>query len=229
MRPSYQIAGQDYSSKQAITTRCQEIVRAVKDGERVPDAEQDFLLDLLRHHTEWDSKSAGGVSGITTQTTAHGTRCLVLIKSDGWQEDISYVHAIKHLSTAGTADLLPQGLIDFRNGARQAIKPQIDAFRKSCDDHTPAHKTEVDHVYPATFDALLFRFCAKHHLNPVQVVVRELPGCIPHIEDDWVRTEWQDYHAEHSKLSLVLKSVNAALPKPTFPWRDLISGLSPAC
>ena len=225
MRTSYQIAGQTYPSKQALTTRCQEIVRAVPDGESVPDDEQAFLLELLRHHTEWESKAAGGVARLTTQTTAHGTRCLVLVSNDGWQEDISYKHAIKHL-TPDTGTRLPQGLIDFRNGARQAIKPQIDAFRSGCASPLPANETEVDHVYPQTFDYLLFQFCATKYINPVQVVVRELPGCIPYIEDNLVRTGWQAYHAEHCRLQLIAKSENAALPKTLSPWRELIASFS---
>lgn len=155
---SYNIAGSTYKTKAAITAHCRAIIKGTATNERVAPEDQGFLLDLLSYHTEWPSKAGAGVTGITTMVSEHGTRCLNLIRADGTRVDISYLHALKHLPSQKTATLLPQGLIDFRNGARQAIKAQIDAFRAQYATACAGQDMAVDHVYPKTFDALLFAF-----------------------------------------------------------------------
>lgn len=214
----YLIAGTPFHSKQAVTERCRAILQGTLLNQEVTPDEKAFLIDLFSHHTEWDAKSKDGVVEVAVMMTEHGTRCFCLCNK-GDVIDISYVHAIRHLPSAKTDTQLPQGLIDFRNGARQAIKDQIDAFRKQQDCLTIfAH---VDHEFPNTFDALLFGFCQARNINPLHVVVSEKPGCIPHIDDDALRSQWQDYHATHATLRLISRDENLSAPKQKMPWSDL--------
>ena len=222
---SYQLAGSTYKTKAAITVRCQAIIKATATNERVAPEDQDFLLDLLSYHTEWPNKAGAGVTGITTMVSEHGTRCLNLIRADGTRVDISYLHALKHLPSPKTATLLPQGLIDFRNGARQAIKDQVDAFRAQYASICAGQDMAVDHVYPKTFDALLFSFCQERGLNPLKVTISELSGCTAYIADDGIRYSWQAYHSQHCQLRLITKAENLALPKLIMPWAELMADI----
>lgn len=222
----YLIDNTTFATKQAVTSKCRAILNATPLNQAVHADDRAFLLDLFRHHTEWEAKSSTGVGGVVVIMTAHGTRCFCLCSAkvppwaDGGVVDISYVHAIKHLPSAKTASLLPQGLIDFRNGARQAIKCQIDEFRQQ--QEYQSGLADVDHEFPNTFDALLFEFCHENHINPLHVAVSEQPGCIPHIDDDALRSQWQDYHATHATLRLISRGENLSATKRTMPWSDLL-------
>jgi hypothetical protein len=216
-KAAYLIAGQEYRTKQDVIQRCRDILNSTPNTRLVCPDYFEFLMDVFRHHTEWPSKLGVGVSAITVQDTGHGTRCFWLIRTDDTRIDISFVHAVKHLPTTRYRELIPQPLIDFKNGARQAIKEQIEAFRKAS-TVTATMDMDVDHEHPCTFDALLFQFCIKHGVNPLTVPVIERQGCLHHITNDSIRMAWQDYHQQHAKLRLVHKTVNLTAPKVKVDW-----------
>ena len=214
----YTIAGQTYPTKQAVTQRCRDILNGTRCNQIVEDqADEEFLLDLFSYHTEWPTKQGLGVAGITVQDTGHGTHCFWLNRTDGQLIDISFAHAVKHLPSAKTATLIPQGLIDFKNGARQAIKDQIVAFRQANPGITIG-AIHVDHVYPRTFDALLFGFCLEYFVNPLTVEVVEQDGCQHYITDTTIRQTWQAYHQRYAKLQVVPKQVNLSAQKSRIDW-----------
>lgn len=215
----YAIAGQTYRTKSEVTRRCREILADTPVGGVVGIDDAVFLLDLFSHHTEWPKKCGPGVSAITVHMTAHGTRCFWLYRLDGQLIDISFPHAVKHLPTARkNGTLMPQPLIDFKNGARQAIKGQIDAFRQAHTTPASESRLDVDHVYPRTFDALLFGFCLEHGINPLLVEVIEREGCLHHIVDDAIREQWADYHRHYARLALVPTRVNLSAKKARIDW-----------
>ena len=125
----YVLVDEEFRTKQHVTDRCREIIAATPDGADVVSEHLPFLFALFQHHDEWPDKSAGGVVRITTQTTDHGTRCFALVRTDNSTIDISFPHSIKHIPTTRKRDLLPQGLLDYRNAARTAITDQVRDFR----------------------------------------------------------------------------------------------------
>lgn len=213
----YTISGQTYSTKQAVTQRCRDILAATPNGGLVGFEDSAFLLDLFSHHTEWTDKHGPGITSMTTMTTDHGTRCFRLHRVDGEIIDISFMHAIKHLPTQRSKALMPQPLIDFKNGARMAIKDQIEAFRQASPFAASANM-HVDHVYPRTFDALLFGFCMESKINPLHVEVIEQAGCLHHIIDDSTRKAWQHYHARWAVLAMVAGVDNLKAQKAVVDW-----------
>lgn len=106
----YVLADESFRTKKHITDRCREILSATPDGSPVNDNTLPFLLDLFKHHDEWSQKAAGGVVGISTQTTSHGTRCFILMRNGEDTIDISFPHATRLTPSTRTADLIPQGL-----------------------------------------------------------------------------------------------------------------------
>lgn len=213
----YTIAGQTYPTKQDVTVRCRSILAATPNGGVVGFDDSAFLLDLFSHHTEWSEKCGPGITSMTTMTTDHGTRCFRLHRVDGEIIDISFMHAIKHLPTKRSKALVPQPLIDFKNGARMAIKDQIEDFRQASPFAVTVNM-HVDHVYPRTFDALLFGFCMENKVNPLRVDVIELNQCIHHIIDDATREAWQRYHKRWANLAVVSGTDNLKAPKSRLDW-----------
>ena len=213
----YALAGQTYQTKANVTQRCRDILSATPNGGLVGFDDSAFLLDLFSYHTEWSSKCGPGIASMTTMTTDHGTRCFRLHRVDGEIIDISFMHAIKHLPTKRSKDLLPQPLIDFKNGARMAIKDQIETFRQANQFAWTANM-HVDHVYPRTFDALLFGFCMEYGVNPLHVEVIELNQCIHHIIDDATRESWQRYHLQWANLAMLSGADNLKAPKSKIAW-----------
>lgn len=228
---AYLIADESFSTKEALTARCRAILTATTDGQMVDDDCAEFLFELFKYHDEWDQKASGGVRGISTQMTPHGTRCFVLLNRGGDRIDISFPHAIRLVPNTRTAALLPQALRDFRSAARNAVRAEIYDFRDralqedQCCPYTGetlARSTcAVDHAPPKTFDLLLFDFCQGRALNPLRVAVGSDGGTVALFVDQELQAAWQAYHREHSKLRLLSKLGNLQLPKISVPWSAL--------
>lgn len=229
----YIIADESFATKDMLTARSRAILAATPDGQPVADASLPFLVELLQYHDEWSQKSAGGIRGISTQTTLHGTRCFVLLKQEGDQIDISFPHAIRLVPSSRAVSLLPQALRDLRNAARNAVSVDIYAFRDNAlqQGHQCPYSGEVlnrsncavDHAPPKTFDRLLFEFCQSRNLNPLQVAVGSAGGMVAVIEDATILAAWQAYHREHASLRLLSRLGNLQLPKTSMPWSQLWS------
>lgn len=233
---SYILAGESFRTKENVLTRCREILSTTPDGSLVSDSTLPFLLDLFRNHDEWVQKAAGGVVGISTQTTSHGTRCFVLVHNGGAAIDISFSHAVRLIPGSRTANLIPQGLRDFRSAARNAVESQIREFRDSqlvsssvCPITGEAlHRSNcaVDHTPPTTFDSLLFSFCQSKGINPVTVAVGSINGTVAVFNDPLLLVAWQEHHRENAVLRLVSQIGNLQLPKVAVPWSLLYQGVS---
>lgn len=229
----YIIEDESFSTKDAVTARCRAILAATPDGQFVEDTVAPFLFELFQHHDEWPQKAAGGVHGISTQTTPHGTRCFVLVKQAGDRIDISFPHAVRLIPSLRSSTLLPQALRDFRSAARIAIKAQIYEFRDSAlveaqgcpytGETLSRGNCAVDHTPPKTFDQLLYDFCRSRSLNPLQVAVGSEGGTVAVLEDAELLSSWQIYHRANAELRLISKVGNLQLPKVTLSWSKLWS------
>jgi hypothetical protein len=227
----YMIAQESFDDKEQIKNRCREVLAATQDGHPVDLAHKPFLFALFQHHTEWEEKAAAGVVDFTVKRTPHGTRCFFLIMPDGGSVDISYPHAVKHIPSPRTQNLLPQRLLDFRAAARAAVAKQIYDFRGvqlARGIHCPISNVlitrddyAVDHEPPLTFDRLLFQFCTERGLNPLIVEVHSVDGTDAHISDVTLRDAWYDHHATHARLRLLTRAANLKLPKEKVPWKSL--------
>lgn len=232
----YVLADELFRTKENVTTRCREILSATPDGSLVSDSALPFLLDLFRHHDEWTQKTAGGVVGISTQTTIQGTRCFVLVRNGGGTIDISFPHAIRLIPSTRTAHLIPQGLRDFRSAARNGVEDQIRGFRDSqlvsssvCPITGEAlyrGNCAVDHTPPTTFDSLLFNFCQSKGINPITVAVGSKSGTVAVFNDPLLLVAWQEHHRANAVLRLVSRIGNLQLPKVVVQWSLLYQGVS---
>lgn len=229
---SYEIAGQTYRSKQAVTEKCRAILNATPVGETVSADDLPFLAGVFQHHPEWSEKSANGFDGVSVGfSDFYRTRYFTILSQGEEVSDISYPHAIKHIPSHSRKSKQPQKLMDFRNAARAAIRPQIDAFRAQADPvcaltgadlSQTAKSMHIDHEPPATFDCILFDFCQREQLNPLLVDVVEIET-VPVFSDSRIASNWQAYHQEKARLRVTAAKANLGLAKAHVPWDQLFS------
>lgn len=94
----YQVGGEQFVTKKAITERCQEILYRVDLGSDVTEDDRRFLLELIKHHPGGYEKMRGGVSAIHVYETEYKTRGFMLRKRKGRnQEDFSFMKCIRAL------------------------------------------------------------------------------------------------------------------------------------
>jgi hypothetical protein len=230
----YELACETFRTKTAILDRCRAILKRTADGGLIPTEDLPFLLELFQCHDEWATKSASGVLSVAARRTEQGTRCFDLVRRDGTCEDISFVHCVGLLPTARSASRLPQALKDYRNAAREAITPQVRAFRDAAlkspctcpitGEALTRDTAAVDHVPPQTFDRLLYTFSQGEGINPLVVRVCSHQGTVPVFEDTHLNTRWCEFHATHARLRLLSRLGNLQLPKEAMPWAQLWDG-----
>ena len=231
----YNICGEVFTTKDAITERCRRIRDKTPDRTLVAAAyDVAFLLDLFSTwHDEWDDKTSSGFVGFTTMTVranSGATRCFAIQTPDGGPIDISFPHAVRRIKTARTASLIPQGLRDFRNAARVAIAPQTMAYRRASLTASTAcpitgvlltvGNCAVDH-HGRSFDELLFEFCRLSAINPLEVQVDSVNGVQARFVDRSLARDWQSYHDKHAQLRLIEKTANLKIPKARVAWDTL--------
>lgn len=229
----YLIDDEVFSTKEMVRQRCRQILERTPDGQPVVDVDAAFLFALFQYHDEWVEKSLGGVRDLSTQTTIHGTRCFIIRKHSRDEIDISFPHTIRLLPSARSASLQPQGLRDFRSGARVAIRQQIYEFRDQAfqvattcpitGEPLTRSNVAVDHIAPDTFDILLFRFCCQHQVNPLMIRIGSQGGVMAVIEDELLSLNWQEFHRHHARLRLISRTGNLQLNKASVPWQQLYS------
>ena len=227
----YQIGGAEFRTKSAITYKCRLILSEIPDGTTATEEQCEFLLALFRNHDEWKEKSEGGIKGISTQMTEHGTRCFVLVRKNDSRIDISFTHSIKLIPSKRASTLVSQRLLDYKAAARTAIKSQIQAFRnvalvngvvcpytgKLLDRSNCA----IDHMPPITFDKLLFNFSVTEKITPETVEVSSENGVVAEFIDNQIKERWQRYHQTHAQLRAISRIGNLQLPKEPVPWNEL--------
>lgn len=230
----YLINDEWFRTKDDVKGRCRAILAGTADGALVTETDAEFLYELFQFHDEWAEKSETGVEGITAQMTVQGTRCFVLRRHCGTEVDISFKHSADLIPSSRSRSRQPQGLTDFRNGARTAIRNQIRSFRDQAFASTSVcplsgeslsrFNAAVDHIAPSTFDQLLFDFCRANQINPLKVVVGSREGVVATLEDADLRFAWERYHLSNAQLRLISRIENLKLPKASLPWMVLCSG-----
>lgn len=207
----YEFAGEHYKTKSAIEKRC----RCLLYADALSEKDTTFLISLFKHHDEWNEKSMNGPCTITRLNECYSTRCFGVIRSDGSIIDISFLHAIKCL---GSNRGWPQPFLNFKQAARNVIDDQIISYK----DATGGFGEHVDHVYPITFDRLLYEFCIMQQINPLNITVVER-----RFKDKLLEKEWREYHKKHAVLRRLTATENLRQPKWINDWNAILTKNTP--
>lgn len=75
------------------------LIKGVKQGEKIPQPEEQFLKDLMKYHEKGEDKLKDfDHFTVDLHPKYSDTKCFFVVKTDGSKEDFSYVKCIKEIS-----------------------------------------------------------------------------------------------------------------------------------
>lgn len=219
----YHLGGKVFPTKKAVTEHVRQVRDATPIGQAVID---EPVLDLLQRHPNWDEKTAGGAGypGCTMVSFSSNIRAskeIAILFPDGRPAmDISWTKVVGRLKSDGSLREISLGMerLDYlRQACRSGISEQtLPLYR-------PGH--HVDHVYPKTFEVLLFRWVQALGRPVSQIPVVDVHGTVElgkRIADDELLAHWQAFHLEHAELEVVPAAENLSRPKVRLDWTPLL-------
>lgn len=216
---TYELGGSTFTNKDQIRQHVRSYIARSDIGQLVDDP---VIINLLQIHPEWHIKSAGMISLVIGEIhVPHGntTSKNVLITIPEGQVDISLRWCIDLLQYDGMArahDKRRDHLAKVKSAARAAIADQIFAVAK-----LPGE--EIDHIYPRTFDRLLYLFLKWWGQPIMEIKIDDPPGAaIKQSFVDWeIDMQWQLFHKAVAKLRAVPAEVNRAGRVYPVNWSSL--------
>lgn len=194
-----------YTTKKDLETEIRRIQNDALLNKPLGGADQEFMLRVLAHHSEFERKCGVGVKHIEVRRNVSDTgttRGFWIVRADGTAEGISWVVA---LSPGGACSAKQ----NVSAACREAIHDQIATYREACEiigldcgvcgyaiGAEPGH---IDHVKP--FAELLDGWLAQEGLTFEQIGIRETE-LRPYIADTALAARWSAYHDRHAELRI---------------------------
>lgn len=180
-------------------------VRAVRDATQLGDRIDDpAVLDLLSLHPEWDEKTAGGgwigTALINHPAKRHSTKEIAILFNDSDKVvDISWTKLLPFLRKGINAPIKAWDcrLSELRLAARQEVEEQIDPLREG--------GYEVDHVFPLTFEQLLYNWMSYEHYKVSDVLIGHCTGVdtARYFACPTQQRSWKTFHKDHAVLETI--------------------------
>lgn len=218
---AYTLGGRVFRTKADIQAHVRAVREATPLGERITDT---AVLALLSLHPDWEEKTAGG-GWIGTAMIHHPSQAkpskqiAVLFHDSDKVVDISWARLIPLLQRGITPHLKSNdcGLQEFRLAARYEIEEQIKSLR------SPGYS--VDHVYPVTFEHLLYNWTTANKLRVSDVTIEYAapPKTHRRFADRVLANSWQTYHKMYAVLECkTFKEHTACTQRSNIDWSDLL-------
>ncbi|MBM3237020.1 DUF3223 domain-containing protein [Candidatus Poribacteria bacterium] len=203
------IGAEPFASREAAKTRIRTLIAPYRFGECLNEIDTAFCLELFKHHTGYLEKIGCGVQAIQVRRDEQGNRYFHLLREDGTDTDISWVHCITPKKEA----------IVVLEALRSSVKQQIQAakerfvklgatcpFRGTRLSFTNSH---VDHFNP-TFEQLVSEFLQLMSIRLTDIEVMEQEGNdfrgLP--ADRLLRDAWEEFHRREANLRLISSAAN---------------------
>ena len=92
------LGGEEFSDAASIKTKARKIITDTKDGEKLKEKEQKFILDLLKYHHNYDEKSKD-LNYITVGKPENyeSSRCFIIVNKKEEKNDFSVQKCIDNL------------------------------------------------------------------------------------------------------------------------------------
>jgi hypothetical protein len=215
----YQLADKTFRTKENIKQHIRLIRGATELRHPVTDT---AVLALLRLHPEWHEKTSMmdfvGTALIKGTPFAPPRKEIAIINKDSSVMDISWSKLVGRLQKDGSLKHPTEfweALAELKVAARQAVNNQLQPL--ACKG------MHVDHVYPNTFDQLLFDWVVSTTLSPIDIKVQANDGPIimRQIVNTELLEEWQEYHRSNAILELVTPLENLQRKRADIDWGRL--------
>lgn len=224
MNPCYCIANRAFPTKE----RLKEHIRAVRDrtglGETITDP---VVLTLLRLHPEWEQKSQGMTAVGTAMVKGHPSalpqKQIVLLRGDDEPMDISWSKLVARLQPDGKLRHPTDGqeaLAELRVACRQLIEPQLAQL-------APLRRPglHVDHVYPLTFEQLLYNWVKRIvglRVRDLKVTSTDGLTVVRRFVNQKHEDSWLLYHEWRADLEAITPEEHARRPVSRMNWEPLL-------
>lgn len=198
------IRGITFKTRKELELHIRSIVNQAEIDAALPDADFDFMMDVLQHHPEFHEKATGAYDIVVriNKGIHFSNRGLWFLRADGSEMDISWPVALNAAPPSYGRML--------RDAARYAVHLQIQAFRDKgghkcaiCGGAVDRKNVHVDHRPPYTFEALVVKW-----FGDVKDVAFDDTGLHPVFTDPLVAKAWQDFHELFSSLQITHASCN---------------------
>lgn len=198
--PPYELGGTNFRTKGDAVEYVRDVLRGAALHATVDDP---LIYALLDRHPERERKLDGGVERIEVRPNEWGDRCFTIVRPSGEAVAFSFRECFKPSTDAQNA----------KAALRVEIADQVDAYRNArplvCELTGQAlilakgfpHSAEVDHVPPATFDALAEEWAAS--VGDWAAVEHHAVSQRRYLVLDEQRASWQEFHRERAVLRLL--------------------------
>lgn len=216
---SYRLGGTVFAGKESIRSHVRDVIYGSSLGDQVEDP---VLIHLLSLHPDWPEKSRGMqrlvIGEIEIEAAKTKSKNVLIEKLDGVM-DISWRWPLDLLKPDGTlreVDKRRDWLTKIKHAARGSIASQIATIQTDLGQ-------EVDHVYPRTFDRLLFLFLKWWKTPLLDIELEYVEGAVHAVKfADWeVDTYWYMFHERVARLEAVDARVNRQAPIYPVDWSRL--------
>lgn len=180
-------------------------------------------FELIKRHPEYEAKVGSGIYYFKRKISPLNAHFyLIIVRTDGTEVDFSWKSCVSGKSTSNIKNLFA--------AMRASAFDFVDEFKKDALDENPyceicekflesRKESHVDHVIQ--FSKLLNDFLKTKQGNFIPVEFDDCPKTNqPFFKKDkqssFFKFEWEDYHADNSKLRLLCPSCNLKRPKEYF-------------
>ncbi len=210
------ILGEIFRTQNALKIRIRSIINQAEYNAPLAEADEAFLIDVLRRHHNWEMKQGAGIVAVVVRVNPSpgfgpASRGLWLIRADSSEVDISWIFPLQR----GGANSAKN---DLSRAARREVSDQTCAvYNRHRGTNCPICGKvlltgHVDHIAPLTFDRLLSDWLAVEGVNVDDVNVADL-GVENAFVDRELATRWSHYHLANAKLRLIHLEENLSSAK----------------
>lgn len=222
--PVYRFAERVFPTKESIKDH----IRRVRDQTPLGCAiDDEVVARLLRLHPQWDEKAVGmtaiGTAMVKGHPSAFPQKQIVLLRGDDEPMDISWAKLVARLQPDGSLRHptdAREALDELRKACRQLIEPQLAPLRRP--------GLHVDHVYPWTFERLLFDWVQRMRqraglsVRDLKVVSNDGLNVVRRFENPEHARLWTFYHLIHCSLEAITPEEHARRPVLRMDWDPLL-------
>lgn len=222
---SVTLAGLTFANKTALRNTLTSLIRAQPLGVPLDQKGAVLVRAVIDWHPEAAKKIGPGIRSLRVELhPVFRTPVLVIERRDGSETDISYVAAVARIGRPAN-DNGPEtpetGYADFVRAAREAVRPQIEAFRREAraraadpqgmvvcaisGELLALSACDVDHELPWDFSSIVESFVFERQIviSNVEIHGFEDGATGRRFADPAMIADFADYHFTRASLRIV--------------------------
>lgn len=210
------VLGVPFQTKSALENEIRRVIAKYQIGDRVVGHDEKFLMCVLSHHYQWETKAGVGVARLEKRRnhTPYGSSDGIwIVRVDGSSVDISWRVPISPPTHEANVHIAARyEILEQRNAAVVGITSEY--LCPVCGRAIPADERHVDHTPPLTFASLIDSFVLLHQgMSYADVHLDEKHLSELRFSDRVLAEQWQDFHRSLAKLRVIHKNENLARVK----------------